>query len=222
MTPRHSFLLGTHNTLDAAARPTMFADLLLFTEAVITAADRERFRRAGFALLVVRQQPDLAIAYRRSLFARAGAIGYHHVVDGDPLVTPNRGTAWLPLTYRPTRDPFTAMWAHRINAAFPPYVRGEPEFRRRMWREHTAFDLDLIARRRRVSTVAAGGDANTPEGVDAYPGSAERGHRFDRLALEPHHVHDAPRWQIGDAQYMTAIGSDHPRLRARVTRTSTR
>lgn len=232
------FQLGTHNTLDGAARPSMFADLILFTEAAVTLADRARFARRGFALVVCRQQRDLAIAYRRSLFKRAGDIHYAHLVDGWKEVTPPRGTAWLPLVHRPSRDLLAAVWAHRINAAFPPYVRGEPVFRRAAWHRHTDHDVDLIDR---LSTsgyvVPAGGDVNTPPDVRGYPGSLERGTGFDRLALSPpnkHHrtsadagetfsvLREQTRWTLGPAEYLSNAGSDHPRLRATVTRTTTR
>lgn len=222
------FTLGTHNTLDGAARPTMFADVVLFTEAAVTLRDRARFLRSGYALVVCRQQRDLAIAYRRALFERAGDIHYAQVVEGVPGVTPNRGTAWLPLDHRATGDRFAVVWEHRINAAFPPYERGEPEFRRAAWKAHTDHTLDLVDR---LTTsgwiVPMGGDVNTPPNVRGYWPHPERGRALDRLAVAVNgHKNFRPdpvaRWVIGDAQYLSNAGSDHPRLRATITRTSTR
>lgn len=210
------FTLGTHNTLDGRARPTTFADLILFTEANVTGLDRLRFRAAGYGLLVCREQPDLAVGWRRDLFKREGEISYHRIVTGVPEVTPNRGTAWLPLVHRPTLVPVAAVWEHRINAAFPPYVRGEGTFRRRAWRDHTNYTLDLIDRLAGSRYLClAGGDVNTPERVPGYWPNVERGERLDRLALG---LDDVEAWQLGDAQYLSTAGSDHPRLVVEVVR----
>lgn len=218
------FTLGTHNTHDGAAAPSMFADVVLFTEAAITHRDRARFIASGYSLVVCRDQRDLAIGYRRSVFERAGQLHYGQVVEGVPGVTPNRGTAWLPLDHRSTGDRFAFVFEHRINAAFPPYVRGEAKFRRAKWKEHTDHTLDLMDR---LATsgyiVPAGGDVNTPQGVRGYWPHPERGHLFDRLALTQPTGPELPhRWFIGDGEYLSPAGSDHPRLRATITRTSTR
>lgn len=203
----------------------MFADLILFTEATVTLRDRVRFRAGGYSLLVCKAQPDLAIAYRRALFRKASGIHYHRVVDGVPGVTPNRGTAWIPLVHKPTRTPVAAVWEHRINAAFPPYVRGEPKFRRRAWNEHTDWTLDLMDRLTTSAyLVLAGGDVNTPDSVRGYWPALERGFHFDRLALRVErddNPHELP-WSLGPSDYLSNAGSDHPRLRAKVTRTPTR
>lgn len=219
------FTLGTHNTLDGEGRESMFADLLFFTEAALTPRDHARFIARGFGLLECPEQRDLAIAYRRSLFRRRDRIHYHRVVDGVAGVTPNRGTAWLTLEHRATATAIAAVWEHRINAAFPPYVRGEPVFRRKAWHDHTDHTLDLIDRL--VTSrylVLAGGDVNTPDGVRGYWPALERGFHFDRLALrvEPDgNPHELP-WSLGPTEYLSNLGSDHPRLRVQVIRTPTR
>lgn len=222
------FTLGTHNLHDEAGQPTRFADLILFTEAIPHTVDdalsrptpsqraralvaRTKLRATGYAVVVVRHQPDLIIAWRRRVFRRMGPLSYERVVDGVPHVTPNRGTAWLPLQHRATGRRIAAVWEHRINAAFPPFVRGEPKFRADMWRAHTAHSTNLVETLHAAGwLVVAGGDENTPEHIHAYPTMREVGHSFDRLALR------GPRAHIGQPFYLSRKGSDHPRLRASV------
>lgn len=231
------FTIGTHNLHDEAGVPTRFADLVLFTEAIphtieqvarpdaappLTPVDQLRrstaiaaTRLAGYGVVVVHPQPDLVLMYRRRLFKRRGPCHYHRVVDGVPHVTPNRGTAWQLLEHRGTGILVAAVWEHRINAAFEPFVRGEPQFRRLSWQQHTDHTNDLIARLRDSGyLVLSGGDVNTPRGVDGYMLGSERGEGFDRLALAA----PKPReWRLSAPEYLSRKGSDHPRLRATVT-----
>jgi hypothetical protein len=96
---------------------------------------------------------------------------------------------------------------HRINAAFPPYIRGEGRFRRIKWELHTRRTLRIIRRlKRKGYTVYAGGDLNTPEGVSGYRGVLhETGKHFDRLgSTKP----------FKRTLVLSKLGSDHFRLRA--------
>lgn len=202
------FSLGTHNLEDEHGTPTFFADVVIYTEAVPRRIrDRLNALRAGYKLVVCHEQPDLVVAVRKRLFKVKGT-GYKRYVTGIPKVTPNRGTF---VVYTQTADhkPLAIIAEHRINAAFPPYIRGEAEFRRKAWKSHTDGTWDTI--RRLIDSgyvVCGGGDVNTPEGIPGYPiGLHERGHHYDRLfANRP----------IGQVTYKSRKGSDHPRLIATV------
>lgn len=196
--------LGTFNTLDGKGTVVPFADVLLLTEAIPRKVRAEL--RATHDVYVCRFQRDLIIAIRKTLSQEKVRPHYRLVHPGLAKVTPHRGTFWLTLLLegRPT----TILVEHRINAAFPPFKRGERWFRPRMWRKHTRVTLRIIARhRRKRRQVLVGGDVNTPRGVKGYPGLHEVGDHFDRLASSR---------PLRDLQVMSRMGSDHPRLRARV------
>jgi hypothetical protein len=202
--------IGTHNLHDESGRPTPFADVVLFTEAVedrlLSWIDRAR----GYDLIVCREQPDLAIAYRRRLF-KPEAGEYRRAHAGVAGVTPHRGT--FAVDGELLGHDATLIVEHRINAAFPPYVRGESVFRRTCWATHTDLTLGVIRNRKRAGhLVIAGGDDNTPRserGLLAYRGELQEvGHHFDRLAVS----HKGAR--LYGATYLGRVGSDHPRLRA--------
>ena len=191
--------LGTHNLLDGAAHASAFAQVLFFTEA--GGADR-RALWDRYSVYICEQQRDLVIAVHDSKnwdFEEH----YKQSVWGRMKVTPNRGTYWL------TDD--VAMVAlvdeHRINAAFPPYIRGEGLFRRAKWELHTRRTLRIIRRlKRKGYTVYAGGDLNTPEGVSGYRGVLhEVGTHFDRLGSTT---------PLKRTLVLSKLGSDHNRLRA--------
>lgn len=199
-----SLTLGTHNTLDGAAPATPFADVVLLTEA-IPAKVRDELATTH-DVYVCRFQKDLVIAIRRTLTQERVKSHYRLVHPGVAKVTPHRGTFWL--TLRLNGQPTAIVVEHRINAAFPPFKRGEPWFRRAMWRRHTRISLRIIARqRRKFRHVLCGGDTNTPRGIKGYPGLHEVGDHFDRLASTR---------PLRDLVVMSRMGSDHPRLRARV------
>lgn len=220
-----TFTWGTHNLHDEQGIPTMFADAVMFTEAIphtivddlgtptiraraARAARHAKLRSTGHAVITCRQQPDLVFVCRRRLFKVTGR-SYTKYVDGRRRVTPNRGTFIVFATHRETGKPIAFVGEHRINAAFRPWIRGERTFREAAWKRHTDGTWDTI--RRLIDSgyvVCAGGDVNTPEGIPGYPiYMHERGDHYDRLASTV---------QLGPAEYLSRKGSDHPRLRVTV------
>ena len=193
--------LGTHNLLDGAAPATDFADILFFTESLPAVV-----RRLGKThdVHVCPSQPDLAIAVRHEQdFTETPSKYYSKAVFGAKKVSPHRGTFVL------VDDliKVALIVEHRINAAFPPYKRGEALFRKLAWWSHTRMTLKTIKRlKKRGYTVHAGGDLNTPVGVSGYKGTLhEVGRKYDRLgSTEP----------LVNAKRLSALGSDHHRLRA--------
>jgi hypothetical protein len=200
-----SLTLGTHNLHDETGHPTPFADVILFTEAIHSEVRDEL--ATTHDVYVCWQQRDLIIAVSKRLEQGRVKRHYRLVHPGVAKVTPHRGTFWL--TLRLNGQPCAIVVEHRINAAFPPFKRGEPWFRRAMWRRHTRVTLRIIARhRRKFRHVLCGGDVNTPRGVKGYPGLHEVGDHYDRLASTR---------PLRDLVVMSRMGSDHPRLRARVS-----
>lgn len=191
---------GTHNLLDGKAPATPFADVIFFTEA--TPRARLALRETHRTYICDRQR-DLVIAVVKE-FGWSFEEHYARALFGAKKVSPHRGTYWL------TDD--LAMVAlvdeHRINAAFPPYKRGEALFRRLAWWSHTRMTLRIIRRlKKKGYTVYAGGDANTPHGVSAYQGVLhEGGVHYDRIGASV---------PISEVEYLSRLGSDHPRLRAK-------
>lgn len=230
MSVHHVFTFGTHNLHDEAGVPTFFADVVVFTEAIaptIVALAQQKLAHAkgrlrGYRIVVCREQPDLVIVFRRRLFKRRGGYGYKRIVDGRERVTPNRGTMWQPLEHRATSTLFDVMVEHRINGAFPPYIRGEAEFRHKSWRRHTAWTCGLI---HRLTTpparddlhghvVLSAGDLNVPRDQAGYPGVVdvqELGEDLQRLAVTPRW-----KWSMDRFRQLSRKGSDHPRDMARV------
>lgn len=217
-----TFTLGTHNLHDDAGSPSMFADVVLFTEAVprtvrARLGQRARFaaaRAAGRQVVVCREQRDLVVVVRRSLIQVTGT-SYHRFVEGLEGVTPHRGTFTVYGKLRESGQLVAVNVEHRINAAFAPWVRGEPAFRRAAWSRHTSGTLDLVDRQAASGyVVLAGGDVNTPERIAGYSmaGVLERGERLDRLAV----VAGRTPVRVGRAEYLSRKGSDHPRLRVTV------
>jgi hypothetical protein len=210
------FSVGTHNLYDDNGTVTLFASLIVYTEAVpskvfakvAAALSRTKARLAGYRVAVCRAQPDLVIAYRRSVFKRdlRRKRHYRRYVDGVAKVTPNRGTFSLPLIHRETGRTLWVNAEHRINAAFPPYVRGEPTFRREMWERHTAGTLATMhGQASRGHLVVSAGDCNTPREEQAYPGFHESGEHFDRIGSTA---------SLSKAEVLSTAGSDHHRRRA--------
>lgn len=192
--------LGTHNLLDGKAKGTNFATYLFFTEAV--GGDVAKRLVQSHKVYVCEQQRDLQIAVARSVGVPYFEEHYKQSVWGWAQVTPHRGTYWL------TND--TAKLAlvveHRINAAFPPYIRGEKLFRKAKWWLHTRRTLRVIKRlKKKGYTVHAGGDLNTPKGVSGYRGVLhETGKHYDRLgSTEP----------FKKTLVLSKLGSDHFRLK---------
>lgn len=212
------FTVGSHNTGDERGRPTLFAGVIFFEEAipsnilgvVARAARHGAARAVGYRVRVCKEQPDLVVLVQRRLFT-LDRHRYTQVVKGVRKVSPNRGTYLIEGKAIDGRK-VVFLAAHRINAAFPPFIRGEPEFRRDAWTRHAAVDRRLVAQyEARGFTVIAGGDFNTPHGESAFHGQLrEVGDHFDRVA-----VSDSAH--ITHPEVLNREGSDHPRLRATVS-----
>lgn len=196
--------LGTHNTLDGAAPGTDFAQVILFTEAIPTKLRNEL--EDTHRLYACHQQRDLVIAVHVDLDLENVKLHYRLVHKGVEKVTPHRGIFWITATLNGER--VALMVEHRINAAFPPYKRGEAKYRRRKWRKHTRIALRIIRRlKRRGFEVYAGGDLNTIRGVLGYRGVLnEYGRSLDRLGSTR---------RLHDLAVLDPVGSDHHRLVAR-------
>jgi len=204
------FTVGTHNLHDAAGKPTIFADLQVFTEAV-PAKIRARLRGTPFRMAVCHQQRDLVVVWDRRVFRRQRLVRlrYAKYVDGWAKVTPNRGTFTVPLIHRKTGRKIRVNAEHRINAAFKPFIRGEASFRANKWSAHTKGTLGIMRRQDKAGhLVLSAGDDNTPRGVHAYPGWNEAGDHFDRIGSNA---------RLSHADELSREGSDHPRIRATLT-----
>lgn len=201
------FSVATHNLHDQAGTPTAFADLIGFTEAIPRAVDAE-MKKAGYRTVRCWRQLDLVIAYNPKVFRKVGIARYKKVVDGVKKVTPDRGTFKVRFELLSTREKFACFLEHRINAAFPPYIRGEGMFRRGMWHKHTKVSLDWIQQTIDAgNSVIAFGDLNTPAYVRGYDGvlGVEIGDHYDRIGVDG--------FRLGKVEYLSKEGSDHPRLR---------
>lgn len=210
--------LGTHNTHDEAGRVTLFADAVGYTEAigrnvrqrVAARASRIRARFGGYRVRVCRRQRDLVFVCRRKVW-RITRTRYEPVHGGRAEVTPHRGTFVIEAERIATGSPEVFLIAHRINAAFHPWIRGEAAYREEKWEDHARADDRLAAHYlARGFEVHALGDVNTPPkvlGFAALPWEVGRG--FDRIAST---------LDLDEVEYLSRAGSDHPRLRARLAR----
>lgn len=191
--------LGTHNLLDGKAPATPFADVIFFTEA------HPINRPRGYQTYKCPKQRDLVIAVNSDLGWDDLTPHYSRALFGAKKVSPHRGTFWL----TSEKHKVALICEHRINAAFPPYKRGEALFRKLAWWSHSRMTLRLIRRLiRRGYTVHAGGDLNTPRGVSGYEGVLnERGTHYDRLGSTR---------ALGPAKVLARLGSDHWRIKVKV------
>lgn len=223
MTGRRTFTVGTHNLHDDAGMPTFFADVIGFTEAVPRRVrDRRRgllgrvtvrmvARFSGYRVISRRANRSLVLAIRRDLF-EVEEITYYRAHCGKAKVTPSRGTLVVLATHRRTGSRCAFLLEHRINAAFPPYVRGEGELRRTDWETHQAMTLRLVKRYQDDGRFCVGfGDLNTPSAVFGYRRELlEVGHGYDRLACTT-----SGRWT--GVERLSRVGSDHGRLCGTIT-----
>ena len=210
---------GTHNLHDHDGVPTFFADVVLFTEAIPASirgkarAARARLggRLSGYTIRVCPQQRDLVVALRRRHYLVTGT-SYVPVHQGRAKVTPHRGTYAVETRERATGRRVVFIVEHRINAAFPPFVRGEADFRENRWRQHTTATTSMIHRYlNRGWTVRVGGDTNTPPNVGAYEDITwgdghtffERGNGLDRLGSST---------PLHNFERLSHRKSDHPRI----------
>lgn len=204
------FTVGTHNLHDSTGTPTLFASLIVFTEA-IPAKIAKAIEGTRYRMVVCSRQPDLVVVYNSRVFRRdrLARLRYAKYVDGWSGVTPNRGTFTVPLIHRRTRRKIRVNAEHRINAAFHPFIRGEAVFRAAAWLKHTQATLATMRRQDKAGmlTVSAG-DPNTPHGIRAYPGFNEVGQHFDRIGSNA---------ELDGLEVLSKVGSDHARIRATAT-----
>jgi len=197
--------VGTHNLLDGAGTATGFADLILFTEAPSIAEVRADLG-PGYIVKRCRWQRDLVIAWRRNLPIEFLGQRYRLAHLGLALVSPHRGTWTVKLLIDGARVKVPI--GHRVNAAFPPFKRGEALLRPRWWQRHADIDDLLIGRAIDAGwEIVAGGDMNTPPDRLAYSadlGLAEHMRGLDRLATTG---------RVERFERLGNAGSDHPRLR---------
>lgn len=201
--------VGTHNLHDETGTPTGFADVILFTEAI--PARVVEALGVSYVVKSCRWQRDLVIAWRRSLGVEFLGHRYRLVHIGIPLVTPHRGTWTVKLRIKGKR--IKVPIEHRINAAFPPFKRGEAILRPRWWGKHAAITERIVERAIAGGwEVIAGGDLNTPPHVLGYPADlnlSEQRKGLDRIAT-------TGRIPAGAVQVLGRVGSDHPRLKVEV------
>lgn len=213
--------IGTHNLHDETGVPTFFARAIGYTEAIprtIRARKRARWAKAkgrlrGYTIRVCSHQRDLVMALQRRHYKVLGT-SYVRVHGGRAKVTPHRGT--FVVRTRRRRGPLRRargrrevfLLAHRVNAAFPPFKRGEAEDRQGWWTAHERTDHELAEQYRAAGWVVHNlGDLNTPKGVKGTRLPHEVGRGFDRIASTV---------RLRDVEYLSRKGSDHPRLRATI------
>ncbi len=211
--------VGTHNLQDRDGRVTLFAAVLLFTEAIpqtIRARLATRWARLrGYRLLVCRQQRDLCIAYSKRLFT-LDAVAYYRAHGGEAYFTPHRGTFVAKGRLRDgTR--LALLVEHRIQGSFNPRASRLAD-RVRLWEMHQAMTLFLIKTLHAQGyVVIAGGDLNTWRGHSGYNGVLrEVGQGLDRLAVS------GRLGRLVDVEHLSRQGSNHKRLLATLKRRRTR
>jgi hypothetical protein len=197
---------GTHNTLDGKADESGFADVIIFTEAI--PAEIRRELEKTHKVWACQDQKDLVLAVHKRLEPKMVDQEYHKAHGGIVLVTPKRGTWKTELELLGV--PVDGIWEHRINAAFPPFIRGERLIRPRFWKKHTRITKDMIREsKNRKRVILAGGDPNTPKHVTAYGNTLafECGDGKDRIASNR---------RITEFQVLSRDDSDHHKLRGTV------
>lgn len=214
--------IGTHNLEDEQGIPTFFADVVFFTEAVPRrirdrlagllgrARARHRARLSGIRIIRATGNRSLAIAFPTSWLELVSK-EYHRAHGGRAGVTPGRGTFVAKCRTRDTDRKVALIDEHRINAAFPPFVRGEALFRAGCWEKHTELTLRLADQLELEGyLVLIGGDPNTPRDVPAYQGELrEAGAGKDRLGC-------TKTARLTGATHYSGKGSDHRRFLATV------
>lgn len=199
---------GTWNTLDGKADESTFTkDIILFTEAMPAEVRRELGKT--HMIYVCADQKDLVLAVARRLGPRMRFQEYRKAHGGIVKVTPKRGS-WR------TRIELTAIdrwldgvWDHRINAAFPPFIRGERIIRSRFWKKNTSITKAMLREAKALANeftlVAYAGDPNTPTNVTAVGNvlAHEEGTGKDRIAANR---------KIEDFTVGPKNGSDHHRI----------
>ena len=215
---------GAHNLHDEHGLPTFFADVVFYSEAIprgIRARRRALLKRAvarhaksrarGYAVKSTWRNKTLAIAVNTALLTPVSK-EYHRAHGGIKKVTPSRGTFIVKCRTVDGDRKVALVGEHRINAAFPPFRRGEDIIRPKFWGEHTALTLRLVDELEAEGYfVIAGGDLNTPHGESGYEGRLrEQGSGLDRLGCTK-----SGRWS--KFTRLARVGSDHHRIKATLT-----
>ena len=216
--------VGAHNLEDDHGVPTFFADVVFYSEAIpsrirdrrrkLIARAATRHARAwvnGFRVVSTWRNRTLAIAVNTELLTVVSK-EYHRAHGGIKKVTPSRGTFVVKCRTVAGDRKVALVGEHRINAAFPPFVRGEDIVRPELWGRHTALTLRLVDELEAEGYfVIAGGDLNTPHGESGYEGRLrEQGHGLDRLGCS-----QSGRWS--EFGHLARMGSDHHRIKATLT-----
>lgn len=197
---------GGHNLLDGKGRASGFADIIGFTEAPSVL---EVLRDLGpeYYAKECGLQKDLVIAWRKDRDIRIKGDRYFPAHPGRKLVTPARGT-WK-IRFGVLSEDVEVILDHRINAAFPPFIRGEKVFRLAMWKLHTGISKALARRaKRRGHIVVALGDPNCSPSMTAY------GKVLPHEYGAPEKDRIASNRRLVDGETLSKEGSDHHRIRA--------
>lgn len=204
--------VGTHNlnVHDGKADAHPFADVLLFTET--TKAEVAHDLPEDYVVDVCKRNRSLTVAWQEDVFRRTGHV-YKAAHPGLAKVTPARGTyAVLGIDEAGRKTALIVEW--RINAARPPYKRGEPLLRKILHAIHSGVTKRLVLRlRRQGHAIYVAGDANLPKHERAYPylpsevGQVGRG--LDRIGSTR---------RLGQVTMTRAAEGAHPTLAARIMR----
>lgn len=218
---------GTHNLHDEEGIPTFFADVVGFIEAIPRTVkareqarkNKRRARLRGYKIMTCQRQRDMVVAVKRYHYKVTGQ-SYTLVHGGRPEVTPHRGEWAIETIERVGRlrrakgKKVAFIYGHRINAAFPPHIRGEAPLRAAYWMKHDIISNGMIESYLAAGyEVRTGGDPNTPKTkingkwIRAYSSLPyEVGYgEFDRLGSSE---------RIVKHEVLSRKGSDHKRLRA--------
>lgn len=202
------FSVGEHNLHDEGGKPTPFADVVFFCEAIPpTIRERIGLWRKRSRAIVCKRQKDLVLVLPLLDFKVEQKL-YFLAHKGIAKVTPHRGTFVVLTRHRPTGRRVAFVLEHRINSWWKS-ERGEQRLRSTLWHRHTAMTLRVISHLKQENyTIFAGGDLNVPPDVQGYDGAlTEINDALDRLACS----RDA---SLSNFQRLGSVGSDHHRIKA--------
>lgn len=198
---------GTHNLLDGKGRATEFADIMFFTEAPSVAEVSQELGH-GWIVRKCSSQKDLVVAYRRDAGIKLRRAHYVPAHPGRSLVTPARGT-WK-LEFEIVGVDVDVVFDHRINAAFPPFIRGEKIFRIAMWKLHTGISKAMARRSKKKGRIVVGvGDPNVVADHQAWGKVLPFEHRHNKDVI-------ASNRPLIDKEVGAKDGSDHNKIWASI------
>lgn len=206
-------LVGTHNLHDHTGDATGFAKVICFTEAIPDLVMDQL--PTHYVTAVARWQKDLIIAWDPNYFKpeldKKGRVKRFYKLNnpGVAKVTPHRGTFWIKgeMLVMGFWKKTAVICAHWINAAHPPYKRGEKWLRRRWWKKQQKFTKKLVRRLMKQGyEIVGAGDLNVAYREQAFEWMRqihEVGHGYDRIFST---------YELTNVRYLAKKGSDHPRL----------